>query len=244
MPRTPKQVISEQKAQAERDLASKKQAVVSAKTTLLSVLSDDGRSPEDRYLDTVAPSGIAGRWVRYTKDGKFVFADTGEVISESEDFTALCDETLISWVKFNDDNPPTRVGGLLFRGFVLPHRTDLGDPDEADWPIGLSGRPEDPWKHEMLLVLRRPKSLELCTFSTMSKTGRRAVGTLLRHYQRLRADHPGAYPVIRLKSGGYTDKRYGFVPTPNFVPVGMTSGHSAAIPDTSLGAQLNDSINF
>ena len=57
----------------------------------------------------------------------------------------------------------------------------------------------------MLLVLRRPATLELATFSTMSKTGRRAVGTLLKHYDRLQNSTPGAYPAVRLKPGGYQD---------------------------------------
>ena len=35
----------------------------------------------------------------------------------------------------------------------------------------LSGRPEDPWKHEQMIVLRRPTTLELLTFSTHRKPG-------------------------------------------------------------------------
>ena len=60
-------------------------------------------------------------------------------------------------------------------------------------------------------MLRRPATLELATFSTMSKTGRRAVGTLLQHYNRLQTSNPGAYPVVRLKPSGYQDNRFGWV---------------------------------
>ena len=162
---------------------------------------------------------------------------------EDEDFVVLADQTLVSWVKFNGEGePPTRIGGLLYQGFVLPPREQLDDTDPRDWPIGLSGKPEDPWKHEQMIVLRRPATLELLTFSTMSKTGRRAVGNLLRHYDRLQVSNPGAFPVVRLKPGGYQDSRYGWVHTPMFVVVGVAAGHSADMPDTSLKAEMNDEI--
>jgi hypothetical protein len=78
----------------------------------------------------------------------------------------------------------------------------------------------------------------------MSKTGRRAVGNLLKHYDRLQVTTPGSYPVVRLKPGGYQDSRYGWVHVPNFVVVGVSAGHTVAIPDTSLEGQMNDKIPF
>jgi len=233
MPRTIKQVLAEQQRQADRDRALKPAHAVAP---LKPVMPDipDTRSAREKYLDEVAPSGIVGRLIKFSKEGRFTFDDTGETVSEGEDFVCLCDQTLVSWVRFNDGEAPTRIGGLLYRGFVLPPRAELGVSNEADWPIGLSGKPEDPWKHEQLVVLRRPATLELATFSTMSKTGRRAVGTLLKHYDRLQPSNPGAYPVVRLTPGSYTDKLYGKVPVPNFVVVGMAAGLSAEVPDTSL----------
>ena len=96
----------------------------------------DHRTPRERYLDEVAPSGVVGRLIKFTKEGKFAFNDDGEAIAESEDFVVLADETLVSWVKFNGDGePPTRIGGLLYQGFVLP-------PREQTWatPIRATGR--------------------------------------------------------------------------------------------------------
>ena len=82
----------------------------------------DHRNPRERYLDECAPSGVVGRLVKFSKDGKFTFADDGEAIAESDDFVVLADQTLVSWVKFNGEGePPTRIGGLLYsKGFVLP----------------------------------------------------------------------------------------------------------------------------
>ena len=263
MPRTVKQVLAEQRKQAERGLAQKQaQPVAVVKPAALPAVPDH-RTARERYLDDVAPSGVVGRLIKFSKEGKFAFHDDGEAIPESEDFVVLADQTLVSWVKFNGEGePPTRRGGLLYQGFVLPPRDELGDPEPIDWPIGLSGRAEDPWKHEQMIVLRQPKTLELFTFCTASKTGRRAVGTLLKHHDRVQRTNPGAFPVVRLKASGYQDSRYGWVHTPLFVVVGMTSGpsdpsgpadssgqpgrsgYSAALPDTSLKGQLNDEIGF
>ena len=242
MPRTSKQVLADQQRQADRDRALKPAQAVAPIRAVPAI--PDNRSAREKYLDEVAPSGVVGRLIKFSKEGKFTFADTGETVSEGEDFVCMCDETLVSWVRFNDGEPPTRIGGLLYQDFVLPPREQLGDNNEADWPIGLSGKPEDPFKHEQLLVLRRPVTLELATFSTMSKTGRRAVGTVLRHYNRRQASNPGAYPVVRLKPGSYQDRQYGKVLVPNFVVVGMAAGLSAEVPDTSLKNQLNDQIPF
>jgi hypothetical protein len=207
----------------------------------------DDRSYRARYLDEVAPASIAGRLVKFDKSGNFVCPDTDESIDPNEDFVALADETLIGWIKFSPDGePPDRRAGLLYEGFILPPRESLGDLNQAKWPIGLSGQNEDPWRHQIMLVLQRRGTGELFTFATVSPTGRRAVGTLLRHSDRLRSSHPDHYPVVRLKPSGFThrDERIGWVATPSFAVVGRAPKASAATPDTSLKADLNDALPF
>jgi hypothetical protein len=87
---------------------------------------------------------------------------------------------------------------------------------------------------------------ELFTFATSSVTGRRAVGNLLRHYDRMRKNDPDSYPVVRLKRSGFThrDERIGWVHVPAFAVVGRAPKSSAAVPDTSAAAQLQDEIPF
>ena len=79
--------------------------------------------------------------------------------------------------------------------------------------------PEDPWRHQMYLVLQEPKTQALYTFVTSSVTGRNGVGKLLRHYDRMRRNDPNSYPVVRLKPSGYQSKKpgVGWVHTPSFV---------------------------
>src|SRR5262245_6601047 len=115
MARTPKQVIAEQEQQAERERASRPQQPLPATRQAVPPATPDSRSPRQRYLDDVAPSGLVGRLVRFDgKAGRYLFADTEETVSADEDFVALCDQTLAAFVKFQGDQPPVRVGGLLY----------------------------------------------------------------------------------------------------------------------------------
>jgi hypothetical protein len=97
-------------------------------------------------------------------------------------------------------------------------------------------------------LLRRYKrflaDVELATGeqNTTSKTGRRAIVDLLRHYNRLHASDDDLYPVVRLKASGFQHKRVGWVATPLFVIVGKAPRNSAAKPDTSIGADMNDEL--
>ena len=154
---------------------------------------------------------------------------------------------LAGWRKFNGDgSPPDQVMGLPYDGFVAPPRESLGDGDPAKWEMGLDGKPADPWQNTVYLVLQRGDTGEMFTFTTSSDTGRRAVGNLTRHYDRLQKTHPDMYPVVRLKVSGFQhrDQRVGWVPTPVFAVVGRAPKDSTAKPDTSLSAQMDDSIGF
>jgi hypothetical protein len=261
--RTTAQALGQQKADAERDRRKflqaadpftgraierePQQAIVPAPARAVPA---DGRTSVQTYIDDIAPSSIAGRMIKFGKDGKFIFAATDEVVSPDVDFVAMCDETLCGWIKFNRDaaegTPPDRVMGLLYDNFVMPPRETLGDLNPADWPLGLSGVAEDCWQHQIALVLQMPGTHELFTYVTTSKTGRRAIGNLLRHYDRMRVKDPDHYPVVRLKASGFNhrDPRIGFVPVPLLAVVGKAPKTSAAIPDSSVAADLNDEIPF
>jgi hypothetical protein len=268
-PRPTSQVLQDQKVTAERDrLAAQRrtaqqrqdaldpfakssrapqQAVVPAAKQAIAV--PDNRTSVQQYVDEIAPSSIAGRLIKFSKNGEFIIADTEESVSSDADFIALCDETLCGWIRFHRDDeatPPDRVMGVLYDGFAMPPRETLSDLNPADWPIGLSGAPEDPWQHQICLVLQTPGTLELFTYATTSKTGRRAIGNLLRHYDRMRKKDADHYPVVRLKSSGFNhrDPRIGFVPTPLLAVVGKAPKASAAVPDTSAAADLNDQNPF
>jgi hypothetical protein len=206
----------------------------------------DTRTPHQRYLDEVAPTSIVGRLIKFNKDGVFVTNDDEQSVDVTADFYALCGELQIGYVRYGreESDETQRVAGLLYDGFVLPPRESLDELDEREWPPGLNELPEDPWKHFQNLVLERVDTKEMFTFSTTSKTGRRAVGSLCKHYDRLQLAHPGDVPIVRLRPGGFNhkDPRIGWVPTPTFCVVGHAPRNSAATPDTSPGGDMNDEI--
>jgi hypothetical protein len=252
-PRTSAEVIADQKEQAAKEKAARAAAkaeetksMVPAGPASNAVALPDNRPPIQRYIDEIAPANIVGRMIKFSKEGQFVTADDDEPVEETAEFIALCDQTLIGWIKFHPDEdvPPDRRQGLLYDGFVMPPRDTLGDLDPSQWAEGLSTKPEDPWRHQVCLVLQRTGTTEIFTYVTTSLTGRRAVGNLLRHYDRMQRLNPGELPVVKLKAGGFNhrDPRVGWVATPVFAVVGRAPRDSAAKPDTSIEADLNDKI--
>jgi hypothetical protein len=250
-PPPPKQIRAAQKADAERQFGEQRARIAEtlpAKAEPTAIAVPDNRTPQQIYVDEIAPATMVGRMVKFNKDGNFVTADDDAIIGDDADFVALCDQTLVGWIKFNGEGqPPDRHMGLLYDGFIMPERSTLGDDDQAMWDMGLNGQPQDPWQHQIYLVLeRRDETHELFTFVTSSITGRRAIGNLLRHYDRMEKAKAGAYPIIRLKVGGFNhrDDRVGWVKVPVIAVVGRAPKESTAKPDSSLAADLNDQIPY
>jgi hypothetical protein len=207
-----------------------------------------GPEYRSRYLDEIAPSGVCGRMIKFGKGGEFLTPDDEQSVPPESEFVALCDQTLVGWLKFNGlGEPPERNMGLLHDGFVMPSRESLGDLDQSKWEAGLDGQPQDPWTHQIYLVLQNASTSEFYTFVTSSKTGRRAVGNLLRHYDRMRKTNPNELPRVRLGTGGFEhkDPRVGHVATPVFIVIGRSPRDGIAAPEpTSTAAYLNDEIGF
>jgi hypothetical protein len=205
----------------------------------------DARTSVAQYLgEHTSQSMVSGDIIKLSKEGKMINHATGDEIDPNAEFVALMREVAVTWSEFPKDEPPIHVGGLLYEGYVLPPRESLGNLDKSKWPLGLSGMPEDPVKNQIYLPLQNVDTKELVTFITGSRTGRNAVGSLLRHYERMRKAHPDELPVVRLRTGGFNhkDERIGWVTTPAFVVVGRTPADSAARPDTSLATDMNDEI--
>ena len=146
-PPSPAQIVAEQKIQARKLAEAKKAAenTVPAKIETTAASVPDNRSSVEQYLDATSPVGVVGRLVKFNKEAKFVTADDDVPIDESAEFIALVPETLVGWIKFFNDGTtaPLRVMGALYDGFTPPRREMLGDLDQAEWPAGPSGEPED-----------------------------------------------------------------------------------------------------
>ena len=208
------------------------------------VVVPDNRSYRARYLDDVAPTTMAGRIIKFRKKAP----TSSPTTTARSGGSGFCRSMRRGAGRLDQvqrrGRGADRIQGLLYDGFDMPPRETLGDMDQTQWAEGLSGAPDDPWKHQMCLPLQQVDTKEMFCFVTTSMTGRRAVGQLLRHYDRLRRSGSDEVPVVRLRTGGFKhkDSRVGFVKTPLFVVFGKTPRDNAAKPDTSMAAILNDVI--
>jgi hypothetical protein len=198
-------------------------------------------------LDTIAPAGLVGREIQFGKGGKFQMRDDESEVAEDRPFIALADQTMVGRIKFNGkgEKPDVHMG-LMYEGYVPPLRETLGNTDHNLWELGLDGKPQDPWQSQMYLVLQDGETGELFTFVTRTVTGLRAVGNLLRHYERMKRTHPDMYPLVKLKAGGFNhrDTRVGWVSVPTFAVVGRHKKDDAATPDTSPSTDMDDEVPF
>jgi hypothetical protein len=205
---------------------------------------EDVQAIVNAYLDTVAPAGLVGREIQF-KDGSYITRDDGKTISEETVFIAAVDQMLVGVIKFNGkgERPDVHMAAI-YEGQLPPHRETLGDLDEALWPIGLSGKPEDPWQRQNYLPLLNGETGEWFTFVTRTVTGLKAVGILGRHYQRMHRTDPDMLPLVKLKVGGFPhrEERIGWVTTPAFAVVGKHPKDNAQKPDASPSADMSDEI--
>ena len=206
----------------------------------------NGGSPVSAYL-AAHGVGMSGTFFKFAKDGRFRKSTDDEEVPEGTQFVVIYDQIQGGWIKFmGKGNPPERKQGNIFDGFVPPNRESLGDLDQNEWEVGLSGRPADPWQFQLLLPLQNVETGELFVFNTSSVTGRRAVDSLIQACGRMQRAEPNDYPIIKLRIGGFQhrDERIGWVKTPAFERIGKSLKTDVAVTQTSLDADLNDEVPF
>jgi hypothetical protein len=188
---------------------------VESKTNGGTAIAIAGPDPFQMYADAAAPRTIVGKLLKFSK-GEYLAGENSEVIEGGTEFVTLIDETLVGWVRCEDNKPVEQRMGRIIDGFVPPPRRELGDQDAAAWETGLDGRARDPWQMSNYLPLRHRKSSEMYTFVANSRGALMAVGELCRIYARNRKKFPNKDPVIRLESGEYQHrvKTYGKIPFP------------------------------
>jgi hypothetical protein len=250
------QVLAEQKQMAAKELAQRKAALppakpatsVPAKAATIAVAVPDNRTTAEVYVDNVSPSFMPGPLVKFDgKEGHFVLASNDEKLDLMRRYIARLPDMWVGWIKFNGEGePPSRVGGLLYDGYVMPPREALGDLDESDWPLGLDDQPTDPWLHQQLIPIQDAGTWEVLCFGTTSPTGRTAVGALLRAYNRMRRADPNAVPIIQLVPSSYMHRTFGKVNIPAFKICGKTKYDAITDPEPELplAKDMNDKIGF
>ena len=166
--------------------------------------------------------------------GKYI-RDKAEIDLSGVSFLAIMASQKWGWLKFGADNKPVKIVGLVEdENFIPPERHELGDLDESLWPIGLSGKPDDPWKEVGSFDLVNLATGECVTFEQSSWLGRDAITQFGKSYELMAPSRPGQLPVVQLGTAvKKTTKGTKYRPT--FTIVGwMPNGANESEPSPAI----------
>jgi hypothetical protein len=164
------------------------------------------------------------RIFRFVK-GEWVTADQEkERIPDKTRWLAVMSEVQHGWckwetVRFGDNGSTKKLPRYVIgpvTEFTAPSRNTLGDLDEKQWEIGLSGEPDDPWKKVGILALLRLADETPMTFITDTKTGVPRFWDFIKRFGKEGRKHPWQWPIVENRASSYQDKRFGRVPIPEF----------------------------
>jgi hypothetical protein len=248
IPPTTAQILAQQKADAERERPEREAVLhetkqeLAASTALTAPVTSDAAL--ERHLSEWGGSG--GPLIGFNgSTGIHRTVDDDVEVPAGTEFAAFLHETQRGFIKFNNGAPPdVRMIGISANAEV-PRREELGDLDQSQWPLGLDGQRQDPWKEQIAFPMaRRDAGGELFVYVARGQVALNAVADLLGRYRRHPKRQAGLIPVIRLESGTYPSKKFGgFKPKPLFVVVGWVTKDGNP-PPPPLSTEMNDSLDF
>jgi len=102
-------------------------------------------------------------------------------------------------------------------GCKLLERSQLNPAydDQDEWDVTF-GQPKDPWQNTRAVLFEDMETGQLYSFVTATAGGHGAVVDLGDAISRMRRVHPGADPIVELRSGVMPTKDYGKVSKPVF----------------------------
>ena len=204
--------------------------------------------PDDTpILDEASTVTSIGRLILFNcQSGVYSTHDDGEAVPQDAAFIAHAGDARHGWIRFDPDGGPVTsvTGGFFDPDWKLPSRQSLGETDESQWRVGLSSRPESPWKQTVSLPLEGTVSGAFFSLNGNTPTTVNGLYKFLNEYKLLRRRCPDALPVIRLASGTYTSRFGSLVHKPVLITLRRVSGGDLAPPDTSLPRLLDDEIRF
>jgi hypothetical protein len=171
----------------------------------------------------------------------------GEEVPHGTVYLAHCKAWTKTWVHFEDKKVVERKIYRVAQGQKAPERDQLPDNDQSTWPMGPSGKPQDPWVLQYLLPLESQETGEVQIFVAQSFGGRRAVADICTQWGRRAAKNPkSGQPIIKLAKAAMPTKNWGDVPRPDFQVLGWddTSLEHKEVDVTTIKEDLNDDIPF
>jgi hypothetical protein len=203
--------------------------------------------PFAAYGDAV--SSRTGRFLKFSK-GDYMAGEGNDLVAVGTKFVANVEELLAGWVRWEDGKAAEQIIGRVADRFRPPLREDLGHTEQSQWDAGSDGKPQDPWTFVNYLPLMDAAG-EAYTFTTSSRGGLNAIGTLSRQFGRQRAKQADKLPLIQLAVDVYQHKSYGRIKTPNFPIIGWYPKQLFGVPPGEEGFtlppakdELSDDIPF
>jgi hypothetical protein len=202
----------------------------------LTALEKYGRSGGNLFGELLKFSGKTGVWTSGAQ---------GVEVPLGTQLVAIVPELVAGFVKWQDGELVEQVMQPITESYdprVL--RTSLGDTDQAQWPKGHDGKPEDPWREGALLPLKDLKTGAEYTYSTSSVGGTRAIKHLISTYAwQLRAapeTTTNHLPVVELgvRSYKHADRKRGTIYNP--VLDGVDWVPASAVLDKNDAASFED----
>ena len=248
---TSEQIIAAQKRQAEADTARTQTSLPAvAPAPQLPATAEPALNSADEYLAR-NPSMIIGRPAHPNgKDGTIYYNDDNTEVSPETVWTVITDGIWTGRVRLVEGEPAQYDGGLFFApDWSRRAREELGDLDPTIWPVNRfdSSQRDDPWKEAVYVPMEDSVSGEMITLQIQSRPRAAAIFAIdafLRHCKQTLKRFPDSYPLVKISMSPYESKKFGQQWKPNFQPCGKIERASAAKPDASIAADMNDSLDF
>jgi hypothetical protein len=192
----------------------------------------------DRHLSEWGGSG--GRLIAFNgSSGIHRTLDDGVEVPSGTEFVAFLHETEKGYIKFNEGAPPDVRMVSISEDAEVPRREELGDLDQDEWPRGLDGNRQDPWKPQIAIPLaRRDAGGELFVYVARGSVALNSVADLLGRWRRHPKRQAGLIPVIRLENGTYPSKKFGgFKPKPLLLIIDWVTKDGSP-PPPALNAEI------
>jgi hypothetical protein len=200
-----------------------------------------------RYGRGAANRTFIGDLLRFHKFGEYRAGQYDDEIALGTRMTAYMNSLCVGWQCWEGNRPTDQVMGPIAEGFIPPPRGDLDRLDKSKWEKFDDGREKDPWAFTNTLVLVDLKGNEprFFTFTTSSKGGLGALGTLSFQYGQHLRQKPSESPIIELGRDDYVHPKgygeirvpvftiVGWVPTKDLPPIEGPGGEPLQLPDES-----------
>ncbi len=191
----------------------------------------------ESYGSQMSQSNIVGQLLKFSK-GDWLVGQDDEELKSGTKLVANMNSLMVGWIKWVDNKPAEQLMGSLIEGFQPKRRSELGDTDEDQWEVGTDGKARDPWQFTNYLLMKPPgkgKDDELYTFSTSSRGGLSAIGTLCKAYGKEMRAKPDQLPIVELGVDSYNhpNKEFGRIKVPLLTVVGWED--KKLFPDPAAG---------